>query len=327
MKRQSMIPLSSEDAAPVVVELIYQMKIKDVMTTEVITAKQHDTLRSVQQLMRARSITGVPIVEGRRLIGIVSVDDILNALDKGYIEDEIEAHMSRNVMVLEEDMPLSFAIQYYEKYSYGRFPVLDRNRELSGIITSRDIIVALLIKLDEEFEKLEQQIGKQPLEFQGTLRQQFATRRYDFEHAGRSSTQIKKILKERKIDSKTVRRAAVAAYELEMNQVLHSNGGTISLQLSRGAITILADDVGPGIANVDNALEEGFSTATDWIRSLGFGAGMGLPNARRVSDEFTIHSSPQGTHVMVIIYLQEDQLKDDQSKEDQGEDTGTGNAT
>ncbi len=327
MKRQSVIPLSTDDAPPVVVEMVYQMKIKDVMTTEVVTAKQHDTLRSVQQLMRARSITGVPIVEGRRLIGIVSVDDILNALDKGYIEDEIEAHMSRNVMVLEEDMPLSFAIQYYEKYSYGRFPVLDRNRELSGIITSRDIIVALLIKLDEEFEKLEQQIGKQPLEFQGTLRQQFATRRYDFEHAGRSSTQIKKILKERKIDSKTVRRAAVAAYELEMNQVLHSNGGTISLQLSRGAITILADDVGPGIANVDNALEEGFSTATDWIRSLGFGAGMGLPNARRVSDEFTIHSSPQGTHVMVIIYLKDDQLKDDQLKEEQGEDTGTGNAT
>ena len=307
MKRQSMIPLSSEDAAPVVVELIYQMKIKDVMTTEVVTAGKHDTLRSVQQLMRARSITGVPITDGRRLVGIVSVDDILKALDGGYIEDAVEHHMSRNVMVLDEDMPLSFAIQFYEKYSYGRFPVLDRNRELTGIITSRDIIVALLLRLDREFEKLEQQLGREPAELHGTLCQQFATRRYDFEHAGRSSTRIKTILKERKVDAKTVRRAAVAAYELEMNQVLHSFGGTISLQLSETAITILAEDIGPGIGDIDSALEEGYSTATEWIRSLGFGAGMGLPNARRVADEFTIRSSPQGTHVTVIIYLQEEQ--------------------
>ena len=317
MKRRSVIPLSTDDAPPVVVEMIYQMKIKDVMTTEVITANKNDTLRSVQQLMRARSITGVPIVEGRRLIGIVSVDDILKALDGGYIEDRIEPHMSRNVLVLEEDMPLSFAIQYYEKYTYGRFPVLDRNRELSGIITSRDIIVALLIRLDQEFERLEEQLGKQPMEFHGTVHRQFATRRYDFEHAGRASTEIKKILKERKIDSKTVRRAAVAAYELEMNQVLHSEGGTISLQLSNKAITVLADDTGPGIDDVDQAMEEGYSTATEWIRSLGFGAGMGLPNARRVSDEFTIHSSPQGTHATAIIKL----------LEDDGEDSGAGNSS
>ncbi len=317
MKRQNVIPLSTDEAPPIIVELVYQMKIKDVMTTEVVTAAKHDTLRSVQQLMRARSISGVPIVEGRRLVGIVSVDDVLTALDNGYIDDEIQDHMSRNVIVLEEDMPLSFAIQYYEKYSYGRFPVLGRNRMLSGIITSRDIIVALLIRLDREFEKLERQLGKRPLELHGTLRQQFATRRYDFEHAGRASTEIKKILKERSVDTKTVRRATVAAYELEMNQVLHSLGGTISLQLSAAAITIQADDIGPGINDVDDALQEGYSTATEWIRSLGFGAGMGLPNARRVADEFRIHSSSQGTHAMATIYLQEGH----------GEGIGTGSAS
>ncbi len=93
------IPISTVDSPSVILELIYQMKIKHVMSTAVITAKKTDTLRHIQALMKENYITGLPIVEDRRLLGIVSVDDILNALDKGYIDDLAEKRMTKNVIV------------------------------------------------------------------------------------------------------------------------------------------------------------------------------------------------------------------------------------
>ena len=121
--------------------------------------------------------------------------------------------------------------------------------------------------------------------------------------AGRLSTETKKLLKERNLPPKTIRRVAVATYELEMNQVVHSVGGTVRVAFdpTAGQVEIVATDRGPGIENVDEALNEGYSTANEWVRSLGFGAGMGLPNTRRVSDTFDISSSPDGTTVRVTI--------------------------
>jgi anti-sigma regulatory factor (Ser/Thr protein kinase) len=89
-----------------------------------------------------------------------------------------------------------------------------------------------------------------------------------------------------------------------MNQVVHSDGGTIRFTLTSDKVEIVADDIGPGIDNIEQALVEGFSTANEWIRSLGFGAGMGLVNVQRVSDEFDIKSSKEkGTTVHAFIHL------------------------
>jgi anti-sigma regulatory factor (Ser/Thr protein kinase) len=104
------------------------------------------------------------------------------------------------------------------------------------------------------------------------------------------------------VDRKTQRNASVASYELEMNIVNHSVGGRMIYHLTPGQVVIDAVDRGPGIPDLDKAMTEGFSTANDWIRSLGFGAGMGLPNTKRVSDEFAIESSAEkGTKVKVTI--------------------------
>ena len=138
----------------------------------------------------------------------------------------------------------------------------------------------------------------------GQIERWFKVYRYDFENAGYASTEIKKILKTRNIDSKTARRIAISAYELEMNLVVHSNGGSIHFLMDDDRVLVQADDTGPGIENVEAALTEGYTTATEWIRSLGFGAGMGLPNVQRVSDEFSITSEPaRGTHAKSIILL------------------------
>ncbi len=302
----STIPINTQESPPFLLDLIYRLKVKDVMTKEVITARKETPLRKIQHIMKEKGITGVPITdeEGKRIFGIVSMDDIIRALDGGYIEESAERWMSRNLIVLEDDMPLQFAISYLDKFKYGRFPVLNKDRELVGIITSRDIIIALLVEVNKEVEKLEQQIVQPPSKPGEEAWLLYNIRKYDFENAGKASAGIKKLLIERNIDPKTLRRISIAAYELEMNLVVHSDGGTLSFRLGQDRVEIEARDRGPGIPDVEKALEEGFSTANEWIRSLGFGAGMGLPNAKRVSDEFSIESRMgEGTIVRTVIYL------------------------
>ncbi|MCT4606670.1 MAG: anti-sigma regulatory factor [Marinisporobacter sp.] len=112
----------------------------------------------------------------------------------------------------------------------------------------------------------------------------------DFSRAGEASSNIKKVLRQLGIDSKVIKKVAIATYEAEMNIVIHSEGGKITVFISLENIEIIAKDKGPGIKNIDKAMEEGFSTASNKVRELGFGAGMGLPNIKRYSDEFHIES-------------------------------------
>ncbi|WP_043923262.1 CBS domain-containing protein [Leadbettera azotonutricia] len=298
------IPINTVDSPSVVLELIYQLKIKDVMTTAVVTANKTDTMRHVQALMRENYITGLPVTDDRQLLGIVSIEDIIMALDQGCIECAAGERMTQNVIVLEDDMPLSFAISYLNKYRYGRFPVLNKKKELVGILTSKDVINTLLVEMNREvlrLEKLHQKEGKAPDHYS---EMEFTTVKFDFELAGRASTEIKKALKNRSIDPKIIRRVAIASYELEINQVVHSLGGTISCSIQPDKVVIVAADIGPGIPDLNLALQEGWSTANEWIRSLGFGAGMGLANTKRVSDEFFIESNVgTGTTVRSVVFI------------------------
>jgi len=297
------VPISTIDSPAVVLELIYQLKVKDVMTSSVICAKKTDTLRYIQALMRENYFTGVPITEGKKLLGLISIEDIVTALDSGHIDSLAEERMTKDLIVLEEDMPLSFAISCLNKYRYSRFPVLNKSQELVGILTSKDVISTLLVEINREVLRLEKSNQKNTT--RGTYSEmEYATTKLDFELAGRASTGIKKALKAQNIDPQLIRRVAIASYELEINQVVHSNGGTISCSILPDKVIIVAADTGPGIENLTLALQEGYSTATEWIRSLGFGAGMGLSNTKRVSDEFTINSKlGEGTTVRSVIFL------------------------
>ena len=120
--------------------------------------------------------------------------------------------------------------------------------------------------------------------------------RYDvdggnFTSAGQASVQVKKNLRQLGIDPETIRRVSIAMYEGEINMVIHSGGGEAEYIVSDRSITIILKDTGPGIANIEQAMQEGFSTAPDNIRSLGFGAGMGLPNMKRYTDRMEIDSA------------------------------------
>ena len=113
----------------------------------------------------------------------------------------------------------------------------------------------------------------------------------DFTSAGQASVQLKKNLRQLGISPETIRRASIAMYEGEINMVIHAGGGVADVSVSETEITITLTDHGPGIKDIEQAMQEGFSTATDTVRSLGFGAGMGLPNMKRYSDSMDIAST------------------------------------
>ena len=124
----------------------------------------------------------------------------------------------------------------------------------------------------------------------------------NFTSAGEASVMIKKLLRQMQFSPDIIRRVSVAMYEGEINMVIHANGGTADVDVYCDRIEIILADRGPGISNIDLAMQEGYSTAPDNIRSLGFGAGMGLPNMKRYTDEMKIESEVgKGTTVYMTV--------------------------
>ncbi len=126
----------------------------------------------------------------------------------------------------------------------------------------------------------------------------------DFTRAGEASSDVKGKLKQLGISPDAIRKAAISMYEGEINMVIHANGGTITVEISKSEIKMILADKGPGIRNVEQAMQMGFSTAPDNVRNLGFGAGMGLPNMKKYSDEMTIDTEiGVGTTVTMKVFL------------------------
>ena len=124
----------------------------------------------------------------------------------------------------------------------------------------------------------------------------------DFSSAGAASVEVKKRLRQLGFSPDVIRRVAIAMYEGEINMVIHADGGTVEVEIGDDDITMILSDHGPGIANVELAMQEGYSTARDNIRSLGFGAGMGLPNMKKYTDDMKIETEiGVGTTVIMKV--------------------------
>ena len=124
----------------------------------------------------------------------------------------------------------------------------------------------------------------------------------DFTSAGHASVQVKKNLRQLGISPEVIRRVSIAMYEGEINMVIHAGGGIAEVKVCEDCIEIVLEDKGPGIKDIKQAMQEGFSTAPDSIRSLGFGAGMGLPNMKRYSDSMEIFSTVGvGTRIVMKV--------------------------
>lgn len=126
----------------------------------------------------------------------------------------------------------------------------------------------------------------------------------DFANAGKASSKIKKVLKQLNVDEKSIKKTVVALYEAEVNVVAHAWKGQIKANISDDFIEVIVSDEGPGIKDLDKAMEPGFSTASKQVREMGFGAGMGLPNIKKNTDELLISSVPdKGTELKFKNYF------------------------
>ena len=143
-----------------------------------------------------------------------------------------------------------------------------------------------------------------PLNTDKTIEGSFQLIGGDFSIAGASSAQLKKILTDLGVEEDIIRRASIATFEAEMNVIIYAAAGTLNYTITPEQIRIVIVDMGPGIKDIDQAMQEGFSTAPDWVREMGWGAGMGLPNIKKNSDEFKLDSVVgEGTTVEMAINL------------------------
>ncbi|NLT95610.1 MAG: CBS domain-containing protein [Clostridia bacterium] len=279
-----------------------KLRIEDMMTTGVITVLPHMTMRQAKETMRLKNISGMPVIDhANRLIGIVTVADVIQALDEQKLDLPIKERMTTRVHSIKPYESVNKALAIFRQHGYGRLPVVDDQNRVVGIITTNDIVkrLAKYLRLDEIEE-----ITDFPNKTVQNHTLSFNIKGGDFDRAGLAASTIKKKLAELGISHDIIRRAAIAIYEAEMNIVIHAFEGQIWAHISKDKLQITVSDTGPGIEDIEQAMQVGFSTATDQIRELGFGAGMGLPNIKNSSDKFTITSTPgKGTELDIQIFL------------------------
>ena len=136
------------------------------------------------------------------------------------------------------------------------------------------------------------------------LKKSYYIKSRDFIRAGEASIKIQNLLKSLKLDPQLIRRVAICGYESEMNVVMHGGDGSLSFAVNTDKLVIEISDDGPGIDDIEKAMQKGFSTASDEHREMGFGAGMGLPNMKKNCDEITVESEKnQGTYVRMVFFF------------------------
>ncbi|HMK37584.1 MAG TPA: CBS domain-containing protein [Desulfomonilaceae bacterium] len=294
-------------------ELIYTTRVESVMARNVVVVSPTMIMAEVKELMRTKRISGAPVVEDDRLVGIVSLTDIMDAMEKGTLSSSVAEHMTRNVKTVSKDASITEAINNMGRQGHARLPVVDQDGRLAGIVTTGTIIRALLHEMDISFQKKEAEkiqtyrashIFQDIISDETSLVLRFVVDDKDFDNAGKASSMIKKSLQRLGVLPSIVRRVAVAVYEAEMNLVIHTDvGGEILVDIRNGRLKISAVDHGPGIEDIQQVLQPGYSTAPEWIRDMGFGAGMGLANIKRCSDLMEIISEPGGGTRLDIIFL------------------------
>ncbi len=313
----AIIPNKSQMEFTKVQELVYELKVSDAAVRNIITTTPETLMSELGEILRSNRISGTPVMEGEKLKGIISIEDFIKWLAEGSEDCTIASKMTTKIESIYADEPLIHAVSKLEKTGFGRMPVIDRqSRKLIGIITKGDIIERLLSKLEIDYHEEEIHryrashifedivADKLVLTFQSHIKGQ------DFDRAGEASSGLKKTLQRLGIHPQIIRRAAIASYEAEMNVVIYTNGGDLIVQVGPNQINVYVNDSGPGIKDVEKAMRPGYSTASEWVRELGFGAGMGLVNIKKYADKMDLTSKVgQGTNLKFSIDTKNAQYK------------------
>ena len=296
-------------------EMVYELTVGEVMTLKMVTVGPDQSMSEFRVLLRDNRISGTPVVENGKLVGMVSIEDLINALTDNAINAPVRERMKTKVECLYDDELLVHCIAKFSKLGYRRYPVLNRHDELVGIITKGSIVEGLLKKLEIEYElhettaSLTRQRPTMRKFFEDVTADEISfTFRYNvagqsLKDAGKAASELKNSLKKLGVCPPLLRRIGVATYEAEINLASYTPGGEIRAQVEKWGIIVEAIDKGPGIPDIEKAMQPGYSTAPEWVRELGFGAGMGLVNMKKCADEMELKSSiPDGTHLTMQFY-------------------------
>lgn len=292
-------------------ELIYHLPIKQIMKKTVVSVTPDTTIKQLKGILRFNRISGVPVVDGGRLIGVISTEDLLKAIEAGELNAPVSQRMTTRLITVMENAPLAEAVKKFYEFDVGRLLVVNDQGTLTGILTGSNITRGLLRVISRHYQEKEDKkdprlIFKEDIISDQTsliLRYRIAAK--DFKSGGSASSKIKHALEQLGISPPIARRVAICAYEAEMNLIIHTDvGGDLITEIQPDLIRLTAVDHGPGIPDVEQAMRPGYSTAPTWICELGFGAGMGLANIKKCADSFTVESNlTTGTKLEIIIRL------------------------
>jgi CBS domain-containing protein/anti-sigma regulatory factor (Ser/Thr protein kinase) len=306
-------PITDHDAHDIsrVEELSYDLKIHEVMTADVKTATPEMPLSKILDLLRTNRISGLPVVENDRLVGVLSLEDVVRALQKNDLSAATSQYMTRDVVTVTSFDSIVKAIRTFTEKQLGRLPVLDENNRLVGMITKGDITRGILVALQKDYKAEEVRRYRASHLFEDivsertTLVLRYTIKAGDFSQGGKASSHIKRALLRLGADPQLTRRCSIAVYEAEMNLIIHTtNGGILKLEVEPHRITMSATDDGPGIADTEIVFQPGYSTATEQVREMGFGAGMGLVNMKRCVDEINLESTVgKGSRLVMRIFI------------------------
>jgi CBS domain-containing protein/anti-sigma regulatory factor (Ser/Thr protein kinase) len=295
-------------------ELIYEIKVGDVMKRNVFTVSPRTHMSVLRIILKDKRISGTPVIDKGKLVGIISIEDFIKWLADREQDCPLGEKMTRRIQTLYADEPLTQAINKFERYGFGRFVVIDRqNDKLLGIVTKGDIIEGLLKKLEIDYHKEEEvrqyrvtRFFEDILADKMELFCQYDVMGHDFKQAGQSASKLKVTLQRLGLHPQVIRRIAIATYEAEMNLIIYTDGGKICVRIEPHEIYVKVEDSGPGIPDVEKALQPGYSTAPDWVRELGFGAGMGLDNIRKCANRMDLISTVgKGTQLSFSVSIEE----------------------
>ncbi|MCL5030713.1 MAG: CBS domain-containing protein [Bacteroidetes bacterium] len=292
-------------------EIAYECKVEEAMTKDVITVAPSDTMVDVWMKLRDKRISGLPVVSEGNLMGIISVEDFIKCIIKGRKYEQVKNNMTTHIEFIYSDEPLIHVFKKFEKHRFGRFPVKERDtKKLVGIITKGDVIRCLLKRLEKDYYEEETQKNRMKNIFHDiksdktTVILKYHVKGKEFKKAGEKSSLLKNALLRLGIATEITRRIVIASMETEMNIIIFTDGGEITIWVEEDKIKVNAVDSGPGIPDVEKAMLPGYSTAPDWVREMGFGAGMGLPNIKNCTDEMHIDSVVgEGTNLEFTVNL------------------------
>jgi anti-sigma regulatory factor (Ser/Thr protein kinase)/CBS domain-containing protein len=294
-----------------IIERIYEIRVEKIMRTDVIRVTPKTMMSELKHAVKANNFACVPVVEGEKLVGQISIEGYVDWLTSNQNDLAVEKLMDVDYKTLHPGEPVITAVRELEKIGLRGLPVIEQGTDkFLGVICRCTMMEGVLAELDindnnEVFEKKIDCLINNLQTSSALITLNYEVEQKSLEYGGEISSSIRADLYRLGLPGEIVRRTAIAAYEAEMNLLSYAGGGNFIIQLDKETLNMKIEDNGPGIPDVEKAMEPGYSTAPDWVRELGFGAGMGLQNIKNCSDNFNITSTlGKGTVLLVDINME-----------------------